>query len=134
MTDSEAEKQAIRAVWQRAIDALEACDWPAYSGLWAHEPWVQAMHAGTGSWWTGWTEVGGRYRKIIEKGVPIRGSTSRMDIQVSPGADVAWAAMETEIRTGATGRRKAWQVVVFQKLEGEWRMVLAFDAPRRGKK
>jgi ketosteroid isomerase-like protein len=127
----EAEKSAIRAVWQRAIEALASCDWEAYSSVWAHEPHVQAIHPATKSWWTGWDEVGPRYRKIIERGIPIRGSTDRMDIHVTPRGDVAWAAMESEVRSGAKGHRLAWQLVIFEKLAGEWRIVLAFDAPRR---
>jgi ketosteroid isomerase-like protein len=133
MSDSENEKKAIQAVWQRAVEALATCDWPAYAELWAHDSYVAAIHPAQGSWWTGWNEVGERYRAIIEKGIPIRASTQRMDIQLSRSGDVAWAAFETEVRAGKTGGRLSWQVVVFEKKAGEWRMALAFDAPRRAK-
>lgn len=129
--NSETDEAAIRAVWQRAIEALAACDWDSYSSLWAHEPYVQAIHPATRSWWTGWEEVGTRYRRIIERGVPIQGTTDRMDVRVAPSGDVAWAAMESEVRTGAKGHRLAWQLVIFERVAGEWRIVLAFDAPRR---
>ena len=132
MVIHQSDEEAIKALWQRAIDALEDSDWQAYETVWAHESHAQAIHPATGSWWTGWQEIGPRYRRIIEKGVPIRGSTRRMDMHVGPGGHVGWAAIESEVKTGKTGQRLAWQVVVFQKTDGEWRMVLAFDAPRRG--
>ena len=93
-TDLEIERKAVAAVWQRAIDALAACDWEAYASLWAHEPYVEALHPAQGSWWTGWEEVGHRYRGILEQGVSIRGETHEMHIHVGPSRDVAWAAMD----------------------------------------
>jgi hypothetical protein len=69
MENAEEEIKAIEVVWQRGIEALAACDWDAYSDLWVHEPYVQAVHPATGSWWTGWEEVGARYRQILGRGV-----------------------------------------------------------------
>lgn len=133
MSEFREDRAAIEAVWQRAIDALACCDWNSCAKLWVQEPYVQAIHPATGSWWTGWVEVGERYRKIIEKGIPIRGETSRMEIHVAASGAVAWASMESELRTGKEGHRLEWQVVVFEKIQGEWRIALAFDAPRKAR-
>ena len=134
MDNQNDDKLAIKAVWQQALEALARCDWEAYSSLWIHEDYVQAVHPATCSWWIGWAEVGARYPSILEKGIPIHGRTSRMEVHVAKARNMAWAVMDSEVRTGKTGYRSAWQVVVFERTDDQWRIALAFDAPTRSMK
>ena len=136
MSILEKEKAKIEALWNQGIDALENGDWESYSAIWAQDQRTEVLHPAQSSWWTGWKNISSKYQKILDKGIPIHGSTRRMNIQLGPSMDVAWMTTESELKYGKTGKRISWQVVIFQKIAGEWKIILAFDAPRRstGKK
>jgi hypothetical protein len=125
--DIDAETRLIRSVWDDAVVALTTKDWEAYSRFWAHQPDIQVIHPAERDWTCGWEQVESKYRAVMESPVTLSATTRRFEVDLAPSGDVAWAAIEAAI--GVNGvEHVSWQIVVFQRLQGRWRAVLALDA------
>ncbi len=127
--DVEAEKRAIDAHWQELNAALESHDWPRYQSLWAHVPYVEIIHPAEPDWRTGWRQFEARYRPLLESNIDFGSAeTRRMHTHIGPSGDVAWATIEVTAKVGEV-EETSWLVVVYQKIDGRWRVVLALDSP-----
>jgi len=123
--DLEKEKAAVRAVWDEAGSALVTKDWNRYQKVFSHEPDLQVIHPG--DWIKGWDMFQQRYQAIFASDTTWTFETRRFDVQISPAGDVAWATIETVMTMNET-RQTAWQVAVFKKIDGQWKIVLGFSA------
>jgi hypothetical protein len=127
VVDIDAEARLIRRVWEEAVNALTTKDWDAYSRFWAHESDIQVIHPAERDWTTGWEHVVSRYRAVIESPVTLSATTRKFEVNVAPSGEVAWATIEAAISVNGI-EQVSWQVVVFKRLDGQWRAVLGFDA------
>ena len=125
--DTAREEAAVRAVWDEAAAALTAKDWSRYAEVYAQEPVLQVIHPSQRDWIRGWDAFQERYRAIIASDAQWAFETRRFDVQISPAGDAAWATIETVLTLDGT-ESTAWQVAVFQKVQGRWRVVLGFSA------
>ena len=124
------EEDAVRTAFERGVGALVAKNWDLYSKFWAHEPHVLIMHPAAGEWLRGWSVVEPKYRALLASDMKVSTITRRFDVRVAPSGDVAWAAIEMDITINGNPI-KAWQLGVFEKIQGEWRVVAAIDAPAK---
>ena len=124
--DFESEKAAVRVVWDEACNALVAKDWNRYEQVWTHEPDLQVIHPSLRDWIKGWDMFQQRYQAIFASDVKWAFDTRRFDVQISPAGDVAWATIEIVITMNGTSQT-AWQVSIFKKLHGQWKIVLGFS-------
>jgi ketosteroid isomerase-like protein len=125
--DTAREEAAVRTVWDEAAAAFMAKDWNRYADVWAQEPFLQVIHPGQRDWIRGWDVFQERYQAIIASDVQWEFETRRFDVQISSAGDVAWATIETVLTLNGTAST-AWQVSVFQKVQGRWKVVLGFSA------
>jgi ketosteroid isomerase-like protein len=125
--DTAREKAAVQAVWEETAAAFTAKDWNRYANVWAQEPFLQVIHPSQRDWIRGWNAFQERYRRIIASDAQWEFETRRFDVQISPAGDVAWATVETVLTLNGTAST-AWQVAVFQKLQGRWKIALGFSA------
>ncbi len=121
-TDDAAE---IRALWERGGAALCSGDWNSYQELWAHTPSVEVIHPDQRDWRVGWEVIGSAYRELLTSGFRCEAQTRRMRIHVSASREMAWATAEVVLRIpgSESSERVLWQTLVFEKLEGRWRLV-----------
>lgn len=134
-TDVEQAREDIRAVWDSANRALEAGDWEAYSEVWAHTDYIQVIHPGSSDWLSGWDEVRPPYKKLLEEESSMTIRTRDMRIRVAPSGDMAWATMKWDISSGEgedAGAITNWGTGVFEKIDGEWKMVHGLAAQPAG--
>ena len=125
---SDNEEEAVRAAFERGVEALVAKNWERYSTFWAHEPHILILHPAAGEWLRGWSAIEPKYRSLIASDMKISTATRRFDVRVAPSGDVAWAAIEMDLTINGNPI-KAWQFAVFEKIHGEWRVVAGIDAP-----
>lgn len=125
MVTMEEEKEEILKVWQQGNEALENNDWDSYSKYWAHSDYIQIIHPKEKEWLQGWDTIGPSYKEFIEQGTDIQTESWDVEIQVSEGAKMAWLTCKTKIEmvTEDTLEFESWQTNIFEKIEGEWKLV-----------
>jgi len=124
--DLESEKAAVRSVWDEVSNALEAKDWNLYQQFFSHEPDLQVIHPSNRDWIKGWDTFEKRYQAIFASDTQWSSQTRRFDVQISPTGDVAWATIEIVLTMNGIDRT-AWQVTIFKKIDGQWKIVLGFS-------
>lgn len=124
------DEDAVRAAYERGVAALVAKNWDQYSKFWAHEPHILILHPAAGEWLRGWSLLEPKYRGLVASDLKISTATRRFDVRVAPAGNVAWAAIEVDIIINGNPI-KAWQLGVFEKIQGEWRLVAGMDAPAK---
>ena len=124
--DLESEKAAVRAVWDEVSSALEAKDWDRYQQFFSHEPDLQIIHPSNRDWIKGWDTFEQRYKAIFASDAQWSSQTRQFNVQISPGGNVAWATIEIGLTMNGNGWT-AWQVSVFKKIAGQWKIVLGFS-------
>lgn len=133
--DVEQERAAIRDVWNRANRALETGDWESYSTVWAHTNYIQVIHPDGPEWLSGWDEVGPKCRNSLTEGPSPAIRTRDMQIRVAPSGDMASATMKWDLSFGEGGdttRITYWGTGVFEKIDGEWKIVHALATQPAG--
>jgi ketosteroid isomerase-like protein len=124
--DLESEKAAVRAVWDEVSSALEAKDWNRYQQFFSHEPDLQVIHPSNRDWIKGWDTFEQRYKAIFASDTQWSSQTRSFAVQISSAGDVAWATAEIVLTMNGTDST-AWQVYVFKKIDGQWKIVLGFS-------
>ncbi|MEX0720578.1 MAG: nuclear transport factor 2 family protein [Balneolaceae bacterium] len=121
----EDEKEQIIQAWEQGGNALENNDWETYSEYWAHTDYIQIIHPKEKEWLQGWDIIGQSYKDFLEQGLNIQAESSDVNIQISSGAKMAWLTCKTKIKMIAedTLEFESWQTNIFEKIEGEWRLV-----------
>jgi uncharacterized protein (TIGR02246 family) len=114
----------IRALWDRASRALCTGDWESYEALWAPTEYIELIHPHEGDWRVGWDAIGPAYRSLLTSGFRCESETRLMRIRVAPAGDMAWATATVVIRaTDPPMEHTLWQTLVFEKMQGRWRLV-----------
>lgn len=126
--DVEAERDAVRALWDGTNAALIAKDWERYRQFWIQDPSLQVIHPAQGDWIRGWEAFQERYRGVLSSDAEFAVTTRRFDVELSPGADVAWATIEADLLVNGAASTH-WYVLVARKVDGRWRTALALDSP-----
>ena len=122
------EAEAVRALWDETNAALAAKDWERYQTLWSHEPTLQVIHPAQGDWINGWEDFSTRYQNVFASSNEFSVETSRFNVDVAPSADMAWATIEATLSVNGVPSTH-WYVMVTAKVDGRWRIAVAFDAP-----
>lgn len=122
------EEEAVRASWQELRDTFTSKDWQRYAELWVHEPYLQVVHPGNRDWITGWDAFERRLTALASSEVRWDFETTRLEVHVSPDGKTAWAIGEVVLRMDGQPRT-SWQMAVFQKIGGDWRVAAAFATP-----
>lgn len=122
-----AEEAAVRRAWQEVSDAFMAADWDRYSELWVQSEDLQVVHPGQRDWLSGWAAFADRYRDLIAEGDRWNFETTRLHVQVDSTGDTAWAIGELQLGFGERAQ-PAWQMAVFRKQQGRWKIAAAFSS------
>lgn len=122
------EEEAVRAAWGELQETFSAKNWERYEELWIHEPYLQVVHPGNRDWITGWNAFEQRVRALAATDVQWDFETTRLEVHVAPEGTTAWAIGEVIFRMDGQPRT-SWQMAVFQKIGGEWRVAAAFATP-----
>jgi ketosteroid isomerase-like protein len=118
------DRAEIRALWDRASRALCAGDWEGYQELWAPTDYIEVIHPQEADWRVGWDAIGPAYRSLVDSGFRCESETRLMRIHLSPAREMAWATAEVVIRAADPPmERTLWQTLVFEKIQGHWRLV-----------
>lgn len=118
------EKEAVMKAWRKGADALEEGDWETYRDYWAHTDYIQAIHPKERQWLTGWEKVGPGYKKLIEEGDEWSSEAVLVSLRVSEGGTMAWLTSKMTITVDEDMEFESWQTSIFEKLDGEWKLVL----------
>lgn len=130
--DMDAERGAVRALFDHMATSLCAADWAAYQETWAHDSTVERLDAASGSWLTGWEPLSALYQSMMPR---IRGcqfELTKLRIHVSQDATMAWAVSEGRVHMAdaTIAPTVLWGAFGFEKRAGKWRMVLDHSAVR----
>lgn len=114
----------IRDLWERASRALCTGDWEGYQELWAPTNYIEVIHPQEADWRVGWDTIELAYRSLLASDFRCESETRSMRIHLAPDKDMAWATAEVVIRAADPPlERTLWQTLVFEKVQGQWRLV-----------
>ena len=130
--DLDAERSAVRALFDHMATTLCAGDWAAYQATWAHDSTVERLDAGTGSWLTGWAPLSAFYQSMMPAIRGCRFELTKLRVHVSQDATMAWAVSEGRVHMSdtTTAPTVLWGAFGFEKRAGTWHMVLDHSAIR----
>jgi len=121
-----AERAAIAAANHVFDRALSARDIAAMDTIWAHEPYVIAVHPASKTPSVGWAAVRKSSQATFDRFADI--SVSMQDPQIRINENVAWVVGLEEIRgklkNGEAAVFMALTTNMFEKIGGRWLMVL----------
>jgi ketosteroid isomerase-like protein len=107
-------------------EALSARDIAAMDTIWAHEPYVVAVHPASKTPIIGWDAVRKSWEATFDRFAEI--SVSMQDPQIRISENVAWVVGLEEIRgklkNGEAAGFTALTTNMFEKIGGRWLMVL----------
>jgi len=126
--DIDAEKKAIRATWDAISQAFVSKDWVQYSSLFDQGADLQMVHPVERDWISGFEDFQARYEPLITAEGEWKFETTRFDANIGPGARVAWAMIEISFDPAYGDPITNWELVVFKKNEGQWRVTSAMAA------
>jgi len=121
-----AESAAIAAANHVFDRSLSARDIAAMDTIWAHEPYVIAVHPASKAPIVGWAAVRKSWEATFDRFADI--SVSMQDPQIRINENVAWLVGLEEVRgklkNGETAVFTALTMNMFEKIGGRWLMVL----------
>lgn len=115
---------AIRAVWDATVSGALSGDYDAWAAPFSDD--VEIMSPRAARRLVGVSSVESVFRRAIESGAFQEVKTTRYDAHVSSSAEMAWATLEAESVLGRD-TLLIWYVLVFEKEDGDWKMVLGYD-------
>ncbi len=129
----ETDEQEVLAANRDFYHALQSLDLEKMTAVWLHEDWVQCLHPG----WeliVGWEEVSDSWKGIFQ-------STSRIQVAISrPLArvhgDTAWVSCIENVTSTFEGGFSTAMIEatnIFERHNGQWRMVQHHAAPLLGR-
>jgi hypothetical protein len=121
------ESGAVRAAWDSLTAAFLAGDWAPYREFFVDAPDFRMMHPDGREWLAGPAEFADVYKERIKGTSDWDVDTPRFEVSVSPGGSVAWTAAEVSI-AASDWAQTSWQLAVWQKVEGRWRVASAMAA------
>jgi uncharacterized protein (TIGR02246 family) len=126
--DLAVERTAIREVWDEINAAFLAKDWQRYSQLFVTGADFQMVHPGQCDWIDGSDEFRARYEPLVTAEGHWNFETTRFDLRMSPRADAAWAMIEFIFSAEGGSKVMNWELVVFTRQDGQWRVASAIAA------
>jgi ketosteroid isomerase-like protein len=123
--DEEEATEVARAN-QSFYDAFENLDQAAMDGLWADRPYTAIVHPGR-ELILGWPEVRRSLAEIFAGTERIRFRLS--DVLVTVRGPLAWVTALENIRHGDDVLVSFQTTNLFERIDGEWRMVLHHASP-----
>jgi len=122
---SEFEIEAVEEVNERFYRALENSDLAEMSGVWLHRDWVKCVHPG----WDliiGWEKVRESWEQIFTGATGMRVSFTDIDLKIE--GDIALLNCYENLAifldsTSAPVSARTTATNLFQRVEGEWRMI-----------
>jgi hypothetical protein len=127
--DIEAEKVAVRAVWDEINEAFLAKDWNRYSKYFVQSPDFQMVHSAQSDWIDSWNSFQERYEPLVKAEGLWNFETIRFDVRISPLGDAAWAMVDFIFSAENGPEFKNYELVVFTKVEGCWKVASSLVAP-----
>jgi hypothetical protein len=121
------ESEAIRTAWDNLTAALLGGEWATYREFFVDAPDFRMIHPDGREWLSGPDEFARVYRERIRGTSSWDVATTRFDVSVAPDGTVAWTAAEVSIDAGDWSQT-AWQLAVWQKVDGSWRVSSAMSA------
>ncbi|HWQ34250.1 MAG TPA: nuclear transport factor 2 family protein [Blastocatellia bacterium] len=125
-----AEMAAVEEVNDRFYRALEACELTAMEALWLHTEWVRCVHPG----WellVGWNQVRESWARIFQNSRGLRVMPSEVAVLIA--GDFAWVSCTENLviyyESGAPVSAVTTATNLFQRVSGEWLMVLHHASP-----
>ena len=130
--DLNAERAALRGLFDHMATALCAGDWAAYQDTWAHDSTVERLDAANGSWLTGWAALSKFYQSTMPKIRGCRFELTKLTLHISQDATIAWGVSEGRLHMSDTTMAPTilWGAFGFEKRAGAWKMVLDHSAVR----
>jgi len=127
--DLEKEKQAIRELYFEMSQALIDKDWKSYQSFWFHDTSLNVIHPEIRDWAKGWNAVETMYKPYFspEVNMQVELSADVFDVHIGPSGDFAWSLIDLKVTTGEQVS-ESWQVTILRKIDGKWKVNLAFDA------
>ena len=126
--DTVEEEQAVRSTWDALNQAFLDKDWPRYLSFFDQRADFQMVHPAQRDWISGSEEFQSRYEPIVTAEGEWRFETSRFELNIGPGARVAWAMIEFTFAPENGDPITNWELVVFRKSNEKWRVASAMAA------
>lgn len=124
--DHQKEEEAIKNVWNKTSEYLSNGDWKNYSNLSDHTEKLQVIHPQGGQWLKGYDEFAPIYKSIVESGSTFTEHKNELlNVNISENGDMAWANAEVIWSMDGFGKKNnMWYALAFEKVEGEWKIVM----------
>jgi hypothetical protein len=109
--------------------ALMDKGWERYQSYFVQDTTLNVVHPGEMDWATGWHAVKRRYKPLFGPEVNLQAEleTDKFNVYIAPGGEFAWALIDVKVIM-EENTWHSWQVFVCQKIDGRWRINMAFDA------
>lgn len=128
-SDTNTEEQEIRDLWNRFINSICDGNWEVFSKAWDHSPKVSVIHPHIGEKLNGWEEIQPKYHNLLNSAFRCSLPKNELEIHISNSGDMAWGIVDliVQLNDSAKTTNHPWQSVVFEKIQGEWKLVHLFS-------
>jgi hypothetical protein len=123
------DKKAIKELYIDMGEAFMNKDWERYKSYWIQDTTLNVIHPGNRDWAMGWNAVGMRYKPLFSPEVNMQAElvTETFEVYIAPTGDFAWSVIDQKVIM-ENHQMHSWQVAVYRKIDGKWRVNLVFDA------
>lgn len=120
------EEEQIREVWNKISKYGEKGDWENYKKYIDQTEKIQLLHPEMGQWIKGWEEFSAFYKGMMEQGITYTALTNDLKVNINKCGDMAWLLAEVILAYDSNPDQKfrMWNSGVFEKIDGEWKMVM----------
>lgn len=124
--DYQKEEAAIREVWNKISEYGEKGDWENYKKYIDQTDKIQLLHPEMGQWIKGWEEFSAFYQGMMEQGITYTAQTNDLKVNINKSGDMAWILADIILAYDTNPEQKyhMWDSGVFEKIDGEWKMVM----------
>lgn len=121
------EEEKIREVWNKISEYGEKGDWENYKTYIDQTDKIQVLHPEMGQWIKGWEEFSAFYKGMMEQGITYTAHTNDLIVNVNESGDMAWLLADVILAYDSNPEQEyhMWDSGVFEKIDGEWKMVMA---------
>jgi ketosteroid isomerase-like protein len=123
------DKKAIQKLYVDMGEAFMNKDWERYQSYWVQDTTLNVLHPGNRDWAIGWNAVKMRYKPLFSPEVNMQAElvTETFEVYIAPTGDFAWSVIDLKVNM-ENHQMQSWQVAVYRKIDGKWRVNLVFDA------
>lgn len=125
--DYQKEEEKIKEVWNKTSENLGKGDWDNYAECFDQTEKLQIIHPGMREWLKGADEFSPVYKNRIKSGNTYTEEKNELlNVNISESGDMAWANAEVIWSMDGFGKNNnLWYALAFEKIEGEWKIVMA---------